>query len=89
MRRKSRSKSVSEPEKVTKPESPSGSKICLPKKRPCSNQKPLEKFKKNYVFNDRITNLAKPKQIMEFEETYPFEVHPCALKYKPSKLKCI
>lgn len=60
--------------------------MCLPKKRPCSKQKPLEKMKRNYVFSDRISNLAKPRHKMEFEETYPFEVHPYALKYRPSKL---
>ena len=60
--------------------------MCLPKKRPCSKQKALEKLKRNYVFSDRISNLAKPKHKSEFEETYPFEVHPCALKYRPSKL---
>ena len=86
---KSRSKSALEPEKVTTPKSPSGSKVCLLRKRPYSKQKRLEKFKRNYVFSERISHLAKPRHKMEFEETYPFEVHPCALKYKPSKLSSI
>ncbi|CAO1421289.1 unnamed protein product [Diamesa tonsa] len=83
-RSKSRSKSVLEPDTITKPESPPGSKICLPKKRPCSKPKALEKLKRNYVFSDRLSNLAKPRHRMEFEETFPFEVHPCALKYRPT-----
>ncbi|CAO1422117.1 unnamed protein product [Diamesa serratosioi] len=83
-RNESRSKSSLEPEIITKTEIPSGSQLDLAKTHPLSKPKSVQKLKNNYVLSERISNLAKPKIKSEFEELYPFDVHPCALKYRPT-----